>query len=48
VTERLYGRELMLADVCRHPLTLDDARDVADAFEKVLTNVAALREGRTE
>jgi len=48
VTERLYERELMLADVCRHPLTLDDARDVADAFEKVLTNVAALREGRTE
>jgi perosamine synthetase len=47
VTERLYERELMLADVCRHPLTLDDARDVADAFEKVLTNVDALREART-
>jgi perosamine synthetase len=45
VTERLYERELLLADVCRHPLTLDDARDVADAFEKVLTNVDAIRNG---
>jgi hypothetical protein len=45
VTERLYERDLLLADVCRHPLTLEDAKDVADAFEKVMTNVDAIRDG---
>ena len=47
VTERLYERDLLLADVCRHPLTLEDAKDVADAFEKVMTNVDAIRDGST-
>ena len=47
VTERLYERELLLADVCRQPLTLEDAKDVADAFEKVLANLDALRSAKT-
>jgi dTDP-4-amino-4,6-dideoxygalactose transaminase len=47
VTERLYERDLLLADVCRHPLTLEDAKDVGDAFEKVMTNVDAIRDGST-
>jgi perosamine synthetase len=47
VTERLYERDLLLADVCRHPLTLEDAKDVADAFEKVMTNLDAIRHGST-
>lgn len=47
VTERLYERDLLLADVCRHPLTLEDAKDVADAFEKVMTNVDVIRDGST-
>lgn len=38
VTERLYERELMLADVTRVPLTAADIDDVADAFEKVIAN----------
>jgi len=43
VTERLWTHELLLADVCRIPLTEADVDDVADAFEKVLDDVDALR-----
>ena len=42
VTERLWGQELMLLDVCRAPLTERDADDVADAFEKVLGSLDEL------
>lgn len=42
VTERLYDTELLLVDVCRHPLTIADARDVADAAEKVMSNLDAI------
>ena len=43
VTERLYERELLLTDVCRHPLTHADIDDVGDAFEKVFTHTEQLR-----
>jgi len=43
VTERLYERELIWADVCHHPLTLDDVDDVADAFEKVVDHISELK-----
>lgn len=41
--ERLHARELLLADLCHYPLTTDDMDDVADAFERILENVDALR-----
>jgi dTDP-4-amino-4,6-dideoxygalactose transaminase len=41
--ERLHDRELVFADVTRIPLTHEDVDDVADAFEKVLGDVDALR-----
>lgn len=44
--ERLYEDELLILDVTRAPLTDRDVDDVADAFEKVLENRAALRAGR--
>jgi perosamine synthetase len=44
VAERLHYDELVLADVTREPLEQADIDDVADAFEKVLSNVGALRE----
>jgi dTDP-4-amino-4,6-dideoxygalactose transaminase len=43
VTERLYERELLWADVCHHPLTLHDMDDVADAFEKVIAHISELK-----
>ena len=43
VAERLHERELLLLDVCRNPLEMRDVEDVADAFEKVVANLDALR-----
>ena len=43
VAERLHERELLLLDVCRNPLETRDVEDVADAFEKVVANLDALR-----
>jgi perosamine synthetase len=44
VAERLHESELLLLDVCRVPLETRDVEDVADAFEKVVQNLDALRE----
>ena len=43
VAERLHDAELLLLDVCRAPLTIEDLDDVADSFEKVIENLDALR-----
>lgn len=44
VAERLHEQELILADLCHDPLTPEDMDDVTDAFEKILSNLDALRE----
>lgn len=46
--ERLHEEELILADICHHPLTIRDMDDVADAFEKILTEIGSLREWEYE
>ncbi len=38
VTELMYEKSLVLADVCRLPFTLDDIADFLNAIEKVWTN----------
>jgi dTDP-4-amino-4,6-dideoxygalactose transaminase len=43
VAERLHDSDLLLLDVCRAPLETRDVEDVADAFEKVVENLDALR-----
>ena len=42
VAERLHDEQLILADVVRQPLTSADIDDVAEAFEKVLSQRDAL------
>jgi dTDP-4-amino-4,6-dideoxygalactose transaminase len=42
VTERLHESELLLADICHSPLTIEDMDDVADAMLKVLRHVSDL------
>lgn len=44
VTERLYEHELLLTPLVREPLTEDDMDAVADAIEKILGHVDALRD----
>lgn len=43
VVERLYEKELMYSPLVREPLTTQDMKDFADAFEKVVDNIAQLR-----
>jgi dTDP-4-amino-4,6-dideoxygalactose transaminase len=43
VAERLNEGELLLSDICHHPLTTEDMDDVADAFKKVLNHAPDLR-----
>jgi dTDP-4-amino-4,6-dideoxygalactose transaminase len=44
VTERLYAREMCLTQVVRPPATLEDVKDIAHAFHKVIENREGLRE----
>jgi dTDP-4-amino-4,6-dideoxygalactose transaminase len=48
MAERLHEEELILADICHHPLTIRDMDDVADAFEKVISNLSELRDWEHE
>jgi dTDP-4-amino-4,6-dideoxygalactose transaminase len=41
--ERLNESQLLLADVCHHPLTTGDMDDVANAFEKILDKATDLK-----
>jgi perosamine synthetase len=43
IAERLHERELLLADICHLPLTVEDMDDVADAILKVFRHVSDLR-----
>src|SRR5207245_1685790 len=43
VAERLHSDELLTLDVARPPLEATDIDDVADAFERVISNLDALR-----
>jgi perosamine synthetase len=42
VVERLYEKELMYSPLVREPLTTQDMKDFADAFEKVVDNLDQL------
>ncbi len=44
VAERLYEHELLLADICHYPLTIEDMEDVATAFEKIAAQTSTLAE----
>jgi hypothetical protein len=44
VTERLYAHEMCLTQVVRPPATLEDVRDIANAFHKVIENREGLRQ----
>jgi dTDP-4-amino-4,6-dideoxygalactose transaminase len=44
VVERLYEKELMYSPLVREPLTIQDMKDFADAFEKVADNIDELRD----
>lgn len=43
VVERLYERELIYSPLVREPLSIDDMKDFADAFEKVVRNIEELK-----
>jgi dTDP-4-amino-4,6-dideoxygalactose transaminase len=43
VTERLYAHEMCLTQVVRPPATLEDVKDIATAFHKVIDNREGLR-----
>jgi hypothetical protein len=43
VAERLHEKELMYSPLVREPLTVEDMKDFADAFEKVVENMDDLR-----
>lgn len=43
VTERMHYQELLYADVCHANMSRDDLVDVANAFSKVVENMAELR-----
>jgi dTDP-4-amino-4,6-dideoxygalactose transaminase len=43
VVEHLYEKELMYSPLVREPLSIDDMKDFADAFEKVVSSIDELR-----
>ncbi len=44
VVERLYEKEMMYSPLVREPLTIEDMKDFADAFEKVTENINDLKD----
>ena len=43
VVEKLYREEMVVFNINYPPLTVDDMKDVADAFEKIFSNLEELR-----
>jgi perosamine synthetase len=44
VTERLYEKELLLSPLVREGMAIEDIKDFADAIEKVMGSIRALRD----
>jgi len=44
VTEKLYEKELLLSPLVREGMGINDIKDFADAIEKVLCNINALKD----
>lgn len=44
VTEKMYEKELLLADICRLPFTENDIKQFIDAIKKIKQNINQLRD----
>jgi perosamine synthetase len=46
VVERLYEKGLLYSPLIREPLSINDMKDFADSFEKVVTNIEELKRNK--